>query len=76
MELLEKILLEDKTYQKDMKDARDLEKRYESLDLTQEQRIFIGDYIACLETASYRKCEVALKFGRFLGELDKDFCFE
>ena len=69
MKLLETILIEDKIYQKDIEDAEILERRYENLDLSQEARMVIDDYIACLNTALDRKCEIAMKLGKFLGEI-------
>ena len=72
MKILEELLNEDKIYQKDIEDARILQFKYEKLELSQEDRMLIDDYIICLQTASDRKCEIALKLGKVLGELSKD----
>ena len=69
MKLLEALLLEDKIYQIDLEDARILQSRYEQLELSLEQRMLIDDYIPCLNTASQRKCETALRLGKVLGEI-------
>ena len=38
-------------------------KRYESLDLTREQRIIINDYIACTSTVNHRYSDIAYMAG-------------
>ena len=40
-----------------------LVKRYESLDLTREQRIIINDYIACTSTVNHRYSDIAYMAG-------------
>ncbi|MBQ8606128.1 MAG: hypothetical protein IJ408_05270 [Clostridia bacterium] len=69
MEILENFLQFDEVYQKDMQDAQKIRKMYEELDLTREQINVIEDYVACLETALDRKCEIAFKLGKCIGEL-------
>ena len=69
MEVLENFLLFDEIYQKDMHDADKIRKMYEELDLSRDQIDLIEDYIACLETALERKCEIAFKLGKCIGEL-------
>ena len=69
MEVLENFLLFDEIYQKDMRDASKIRKMYEELDLPRDQIDLIEDYIACLETALERKCEIAFKLGKCIGEL-------
>ena len=71
MELLEAFLIQDEIYQKDIADACWLQEKYEQLELSKEQRMLINDYIACLETASHRKCEVAIAIGKTLSKLRK-----
>lgn len=44
----------DEIYLNDRKDEEELEQRYESLDLTKEQRIIINDYVACTSTVNQR----------------------
>lgn len=73
MKILETFLMEDGIYQKDISDARLLQSRYERLNLSNEERMLIDDYIACLNSALCRKCEVAFIIGKALGELKTGF---
>ena len=43
----DEMAMADEMYKADREAEDELEKRYESLDLTREQRIIINDYIAC-----------------------------
>lgn len=49
----------DSIYQNDLNDKKELERRYESLTLTREQRMVINDYIACSLTASQRYADLS-----------------
>jgi hypothetical protein len=53
----------DKVYLSDRKDEDELERRYESLDLTREQRIIINDYIACASTVNHRFADISYMCG-------------
>lgn len=59
----EPLLLKDEVYLKDKADLRELEERYLKLDLTQEQRRLINDYIACGETAYARAADLCYMAG-------------
>lgn len=54
---------EDEIYLSDRKDENELEQRYESLDLTREQRIIINDYIACASTVNHRFADISYMCG-------------
>ena len=71
MEYLEKILSEDKVYQKDIQDLKIIEEKIKDLSLSEKQNEVIEDYFACFNTAMERKCEVAFKVGKLVGELNK-----
>lgn len=49
----------DEIYLKDCKDADLLERQYKKLDLTNEQRILIYDYMACTSTVSHRYADIS-----------------
>ena len=53
----------DKTYKADREAENELEQRYESLDLTREQRIIINDYIACASTVNHRFADISYMCG-------------
>ena len=53
----------DEVYLSDRKDEDELEKRYESLDLTREQKIIINDYIACASTVNHRFADISYMCG-------------
>lgn len=53
----------DEMYKADREAEDELEKRYESLDLTREQRIIINDYIACTSTVNHRYSDIAYMAG-------------
>lgn len=57
------ILQNDAIYTQDLLDLDELEDRYLNLDLSQQQRRIINDYIACLESAKERKAELAYMAG-------------
>lgn len=48
----------DEIYNKDIEDLKILERKYENLDLSIEQRMIIEDYIACMSSAMERKFEI------------------
>lgn len=56
---MDKLVYEDKTYQQDSNDEKELEKRYDDLDLSKQERILINDYIACIQTTNARAVELA-----------------
>lgn len=43
----------DETYLNDRRDEHELERQYENLDLTKEQRKLINDYIACTLSSNH-----------------------
>lgn len=49
----------DDTYNKDFKDMEELEARYEELELPEEIRRVINDYIACKDTISERAEDIS-----------------
>lgn len=53
----------DDIYLKDCKDADLLERQYKKLNLTQEQRMLIHDYMACNATASERYADISYLCG-------------
>lgn len=58
-----KLALSDKIYKKDLKDSKELEKRYAALSLDTEERTLIDDYIACLLTRAQRMEELSYVIG-------------
>ena len=50
---------QDNVYLKDMRDTAYLEQRYMELDLSKKQRMIIGDYIACMQTANNRYVDIS-----------------
>ena len=58
-----KLMKCDKVYQHDLKDLMELEQRYDELNLSQEHRIFIGDYIACMQTVHARANDISYMAG-------------
>ncbi len=67
MKFLNDLLSNDETYLQDLKAMQELEKRYYQLPLTDEHRMIIGDYIACIITAYSRKCKIVYEIGKLLG---------
>lgn len=53
----------DETYLNDRRDEKELEKRYESLDLTQGQKKVINDYIACTLSSNQRYADISYMCG-------------
>ena len=53
----------DNVYQHDLKDLMELEQRYDELNLSKEHRIFIGDYIACMQTVHARAKDISYMAG-------------
>lgn len=49
----------DEVYLSDRKAEKELEQRYENLDLTREQRLLINDYMACASTANHRYAAIS-----------------
>ncbi len=49
----------DEIYLNECKDADWLERQYEKLDLTREQKNLINDYMACNSTASHRYADIS-----------------
>lgn len=61
----ERFLQYDDNYFLDMEHLKDFEERYEELDLTFEQRLFINDYIALLETVKIHNDSLSYFTGFF-----------
>lgn len=57
------LALADKDYKNDLADSEELEKRYESLNLEDKDRIVINDYIACLMTREHKMRDIAYLAG-------------
>lgn len=57
------LAMEDEIYKADREAENELEKRYESLDLTREQRIIVNDYIACTSTVNHRYADISYMCG-------------
>lgn len=57
------LAMEDEIYKADREAENELEKRYESLGLTREQRIIINDYIACASTVNHRYADISYMCG-------------
>ncbi len=55
----EELVMTDEIYLKDNKDEKALEKRYEALDLTTEQKMLINDYISCVKSADDRYSDIS-----------------
>lgn len=53
----------DEIYLNDRRDEDELKKRYDSLDLTREQRIIVNDYIACASTVNHRYADISYMCG-------------
>ena len=58
-----KLMKRDNVYQHDLKDLMELEQRYDELNLSKEHRIFIGDYIACMQTVHARAKDISYMAG-------------
>lgn len=69
-----RVVMEDETYRKDIKDAKELYDRlYDSM--TQEQRDIFEDYIDCIMSANERACNLTYLVGarntiQFLSEVN------
>ena len=48
------LILKDEIYLQDSKDLREMEDRYEALDLNKHDRMIIDDYFACAESVRSR----------------------
>lgn len=59
----DKMAMADEIYKSDREAEDELEKRYESLELTREQRIIINDYIASTSTVNHRYADIAYMSG-------------
>ena len=53
----------DETYLNDRRDEHELERQYENLDLTKEQRKRINDYIACTLSSNQRYADISYMCG-------------
>ena len=53
----------DEIYLNDTRDENDLMQRYESLDLTKEQRTIINDYIASASAVNHRYADISYMCG-------------
>ncbi len=52
-ETITEMMRRDYIYLQDLADLAELERRYQKLNLTRQQRIIINDYIACLNKISF-----------------------
>lgn len=53
----------DKIYMDDRSDEIELEKRYESLELSKEQRMVVNDYMSCSLTVNHRYADISYMAG-------------
>lgn len=53
----------DETYLNDRRDEKELERRYENLDLTKEQKKVINDYAACILSSNQRYADISYMCG-------------
>lgn len=53
----------DEIYLNDRRDENELERRYESLALTKEQKIIINDYVACTSSVNHRYADISYMCG-------------
>lgn len=60
---IDTLALADVDYKNDLADSEELEKRYESLNLEDKDRIIINDYIACLMTREHKMRDIAYLAG-------------
>ena len=60
---IDTLALADVDYKNDLADSEELEKRYESLNLEDKDRIIITDYIACLMTREHKMRDIAYLAG-------------
>lgn len=59
----QELALSDETYQNDSRDEKELEERYESLNLTKRQKMLVNDYISCMKSANSRYSELSYVAG-------------
>lgn len=59
----QKLALSDEIYLNDSQDEKELEERYESLNLEKSQKMFVNDYIACIKTTGSRYSELSYMAG-------------
>ena len=48
----QELVLSDQVILKDLEDEKNLEQRYEEMDIPREQKMFVNDYIACMKTGT------------------------
>ena len=53
----------DETYLNDRRDEKELERRYENLDLTKEQKKVMNDYVACTLSSNQRYADISYMCG-------------
>lgn len=59
----DEMAMADEIYKADREAENELEKRYENLGLTREQRIIVNDYIACTSTVNHRYADISYMCG-------------
>lgn len=59
----QELAIADEIYLNDITDEKELERRYENLDLTTHQKILINDYIACVKSADSRYSDISYMAG-------------
>ena len=70
----DKVIMEDETYKKDIKDSEEIYNKFIDL-LTTEQKTIFEDYIACVMSANERACNLSYLVGarntiQFLSEIN------
>ena len=59
----QELVLSDQVILKDLEDEKNLEQRYEEMDIPREQKMFVNDYIACMKTADDRYADISYAAG-------------
>ena len=57
------LVLSDEDYLKDIEDEKRMEQRYEEMNIPQDQRMFLNDYISCMRTADSRYSDISYAAG-------------
>lgn len=72
---IDKVILEDEVYRSNMKEAREIQGKFDDLGMTEVQKNMVEDYIACIMAANERACNLTYLIGarntiQFLGEIN------
>lgn len=72
---IDKVIMEDELYLNHMKSAKEIQKKFDDLGFTEEQKDMVEDYIASIMAANERACNLTYLIGarntiQFLGEIN------